>query len=268
MLAELLNSRNLKRVLKNPALLCNMLVVWLSGNSIERGLAGRFFSSRAEFLQFKREAKESGLAEELGEKRAFFERTVKGVTYRKNIYSFGAMNLREATNIYCILRKLKPEIAVETGVCNGFSTSFILLALHKNRKGRLYSIDFPEVAGKKYGVGTFCEDKQGGVIPHGKKPGWAVPNRLRKRWRLIIGRSSQRLPPLLKKLGQIDFFVHDSEHSYGNMLFEFREAYAALRARGVLVSHDIDLNTSLQDFSGMKKKPITKIGVASGFIVK
>src|SRR5205085_10975183 len=44
-----------------------------------------------------------------------------------------------------LVRRLKPEIAVEIGSARGKSTCFMGLGLHDNRKGRLYAID-PHIA--------------------------------------------------------------------------------------------------------------------------
>jgi len=49
----------------------------------------------------------------------------------------------EGPVLYCIIRATKPEIIVETGVANGASSTFILSALEKNNKGKLFSIDLP-----------------------------------------------------------------------------------------------------------------------------
>jgi predicted benzoate:H+ symporter BenE len=40
---------------------------------------------------------------------------------------------------YAAVRALVPQCVVETGVANGVSSSYLLLALHKNRRGRLHS---------------------------------------------------------------------------------------------------------------------------------
>ena len=42
----------------------------------------------------------------------------------------------------------------------------------------------------------------------------AIPPELKQRWTLILGRSQEELPPLLERLGTIDSFMHDSEHSF------------------------------------------------------
>jgi Methyltransferase domain len=157
---------------------------------------------------------------------------------------------------------------VETGVCNGVSTAFLLLALERNREGELHSVDLPEVAGEEYEVGTFWDGKGGAVIPPGKEPGWMVPPELRARWHLVLGRSQDELPPLLERVGEIDFFMHDSEHSYECMSFEFRAAWAALREDGVLVADDVNANTAWVEFAREVGREPEALGPKLAMIVK
>jgi predicted O-methyltransferase YrrM len=189
----------------------------------------------------------------LDERAAEFWDTVQGQTPRGQRYNTGRVTGRdgydEGLRLYRVLRELEPEVAVETGVCNGVSTAFLLLALEDNGRGILHSIDLPEVAGEDYEVGTFWDGKGGAVIPPGKEPGWMVPPGLRERWRLVLGRSQDELPPLLRRVGDIDFFMHDSEHSYECMSFEFRTAWAALRDGGVIVADDVNVNDAWGEFT-------------------
>jgi predicted O-methyltransferase YrrM len=43
--------------------------------------------------------------------------------------------------------------------------------------------------------------------------------------------------------------MHDSEHSYECMSFEFATAWAALREGGVLVADDVNLNSAWAEFT-------------------
>ena len=45
---------------------------------------------------------------------------------------------------------------------------------------------------------------------------------------------------LLNDLNGIGIFIHDSEHSYHNQLFEFSIAYKHLRQNGLLICSDIN----------------------------
>jgi len=131
------------------------------------------------------------------------------------------------TLLYIICRTLRPCTVVETGVASGVSSSYILCGLEKNKHGMLHSIDLSWRNGQS---------------------GWIIPDYLRHRWQLILGRSSDKLSPLLEKLGAIDVFLHDSEHSYQNMLWEYQTVWAYLRTGGLLLSHNIDSNDAFPDF--------------------
>jgi predicted O-methyltransferase YrrM len=134
--------------------------------------------------------------------------------------------------LYALCRFLSPRRVVETGVFSGISSSYILLALERNGSGMLHSIDLPDH----------------GLTLLGKEPGFVVPASLRAIWTLQLGSSSTLLEPLLTRLQSIDLFFHDSLHTYENMIFEFQNAWAHLREGGVLLSDNIDDNSSFYDF--------------------
>jgi len=144
----------------------------------------------------------------------------------------------EAEILYLCVSLIKPRIVVETGVGAGFSTAFILHALEQNKRGELYSIDF-------------FKDKE--------KCGWIIPTHLKTSWRLINGLSEQVLKPLLEKLGPIDIFIHDSDHSYENMMSEFRTVWPFLRKEGVFLAHDVGRNDALFNFCREVNFPWWKI---------
>ncbi len=75
-----------------------------------------------------------------------------------------------------------------------------------------------------------------------------MPDHRRAGWRLELGRAQDRLAPLLAELGPVDVFIHDSEHSYDNQLFEFREGFAALAPGGLLIATDINWSNAFDDF--------------------
>jgi predicted O-methyltransferase YrrM len=137
--------------------------------------------------------------------------------------------------VYAIVRAFKPRVIVETGVASGLSSAHILRAIAKNGTGTLYSIDLPNV-------------QQGSVLPEGRTSGWIVPHSLRGPWKLRIGDSRKALPDLLGTLGHIDMFLHDSDHSYEHMSFEFEEAFPRLERGGLLMSDDTHLHAAWDDF--------------------
>jgi len=135
-------------------------------------------------------------------------------------YRLASMPAFDCETSYLLVRAMKPDIVVETGICYGASSAYILQALAENGRGELYSID----------VGNTCDEPPNDFF---------IPERLTDRWRLIIGDSKKKLPQLLSKLRSIDVFQHDSPHSYEHMLWELDTAFAHLRPNGVLSSHDV-----------------------------
>lgn len=151
---------------------------------------------------------------------------------------------------YALIREVEPEIVVETGVCNGFSTLAILSGLDENGHGELYSIDYPHRADEsldEYRAATFSE-YGGAAIPSDKDPGWIIPEMLRDAWSLRIGKSQRELPKQLQELGEYDIFLHDSEHSHPCMMMEYELAWEYLREGGILISDDINWNDAWDTF--------------------
>ena len=203
-----------------------------------------FLGGRDALARYERELRASGLHEHLLEKGREHLAAVGG-----SGHSLGAIGYAEGTYLYAIMRHLRPEVAVETGVANGFSTAFSLLALHENGSGRLHSIDLPREVGRDYEPGTFYEGEGRAGIPGGAQPGWLIPAELKERWTLTLGRTQDELPPLLERLGTIDSFMHDSEHSFECMWFEFDEAWPHLREGGVLLSDDVNSTEAFPRFA-------------------
>ncbi|MDX6415118.1 MAG: hypothetical protein QOH23_2528, partial [Gaiellaceae bacterium] len=81
---------------------------------------------------YEREVRASGLMEHLLDKgREHHEAVVAAGAG----HSLGAIGYTEGAYLYAVLRAVKPEVVVETGVANGFSTAFSLLALQANGTG-------------------------------------------------------------------------------------------------------------------------------------
>lgn len=157
------------------------------------------------------------------------------------------------TFIYYFVRKSKPETIVETGCFSGISTIYILAALKKNKKGKLYTIDKPAFE-DEYTENPYLEDdKRFFSLPKGHQPGYLIPEYLKDKWELILGISEEKLPPLLKELNSVDIFLHDSLHTYENMFFEFETAIKHLASDGVIFADNINWNNSFYDFSSKYK---------------
>jgi predicted O-methyltransferase YrrM len=133
---------------------------------------------------------------------------------------------------YSVVRALQANQVVETGVCYGVTSSYVLTALDTNGGGVLHSIDLPPLG------------KDGDRFV-----GWFIPSELRSHWNLHRGVSRRLLPPLLARVGPLDLFIHDSLHTYRNMRDEFALAWRALRPGGVLISDDIEGNAAFLELS-------------------
>ncbi len=203
-----------------------------------------FLGGRDVLAGYEREVRSSGLIEHLLEKGREHHEAVAA-----SGHSLGAIGYSEGAYLYALLRSVRPEIVVETGVANGFSTAFSLLALQANGAGHLHSLDLPREVGRDYETGTFYEGEGRAGIPPGSEPGWLIPPPLKERWTLILGRSQEELPPLLERLGTLDTFMHDSEHSFDCMWFEFNAAWPALRNGGILVSDDVNSTEAFARFA-------------------
>ena len=97
----------------------------------------------------------------------------------------------------------------------------------------------PSVAGTVYGV----------VIPEGKTSGWLVPDAYRDRFEVWNGDAKDLLPKMVDEVDSIDFFFHDSDHTYDHMMFEFHQVKRKLITGGLLVSDDVSWNASVWDFA-------------------
>lgn len=172
---------------------------------------------------------------------------------------------------YPLIRALEPSTVVETGISNGISTLFILLALQENGHGDLYSIDYPYYVDEsldEFQDETF-EGYGGAAIPSNKEPGWIVPNELKDGWTLLEGKSQRMLPKLASDVEQFDLFIHDSEHSLPCMMFEYELAWEHLNEGGMILSDDVDWNSAFNTFNQIRD-PTTwgRVGTNTGYIIK
>ena len=148
--------------------------------------------------------------------------------------------------LYHMVRYLDPDVVVETGVHYGISTVFMLQALEDNGHGTLISIDLPE---KDYKSDICCITQR---LPRGCTTGFLVPQRLKHRWRLLLGDAKELLEPVCRENAPLDLFHHDSEHTYSHMMFEFKTAWPHLRRGGLLMLDDWDWNEAPLEF-GVEK---------------
>lgn len=172
----------------------------------------------------------------------------------KNLRNLGAPGFTEARMLYLIVRALRPRIVIETGVANGVTSTMILLALNKNKFGNLYSID--------WSVNKIKSKRKATQLPSGKNIGWLVPDKLKERWVVSFGDAKILLPKLISEIKECDVFLHDSDHSYGHMMFEFETIYPVLKK--ILLSDDISRNNAFDEFSSrydLKTLKVSRFGI-------
>lgn len=149
--------------------------------------------------------------------------------------------------LYAVLRLLKPGLVVETGGTPGSSSAFILRALDRNKAGQLITVDLPFGSGAEDGESPQLNDWRAHY--ENTPSGWIIPDGLRGRHRPELGDAKQVLPAVLADVETIDVFIHDSDHSYEHMMWEFRQAWPFIRPGGLLMSDDIRANQSFDDFA-------------------
>lgn len=127
--------------------------------------------------------------------------------------------------LYSLVRAHRPHLLLETGIADGFSSFAILLALEANGEGHLHSVDISE------DVGSF------------------VPNNSRSRWTMHIHHQGleRGLKEIVANFGQIDFYYHDSGHSYLWQAFEYATVAPKIAKGGIFFSDDIDSSFAFID---------------------
>jgi hypothetical protein len=125
--------------------------------------------------------------------------------------------------VWCVARHTRPEVVIETGVAHGVTSRVVLEALQQNNFGHLWSIDLPFPFDRRLQAET----------------GAVITDACRSRWSYLEGSSSQRLPPLLTKVGHVEIFIHDSLHTTENTLFEMEQAASVMSQGGVMLVDDI-----------------------------
>jgi predicted O-methyltransferase YrrM len=130
--------------------------------------------------------------------------------------------------LWHVVRAVKPEVVIETGVANGLSTRTLLEALNKNGFGRLVSFD---------------------VDPRASQ---SVPESLKSNWEFVLLKSGSAESEL-QRIAQtysnhVGIWFHDSDHSYSWQLMEYDLAAKLLEPGGLLISDDVDGTEAFADF--------------------
>lgn len=138
-------------------------------------------------------------------------------------------------SLYTAVRLVRPKTVVETGIgLVGASSVFILQALQDEGAGRLVSIDadrFRRIFGVPSGAG--------------------IPGRLVARHIRCAGRSRELLDGVGREFGPVDVFVHDSEHTFSNMLYEYQAAWKSGGDSILVLSDDVQ-NSAFDVFASSR----------------
>jgi hypothetical protein len=157
---------------------------------------------------------------------------------------------------YALVRYLRPQFVLETGVGYGITSALVLFALERNGFGELASIDLPSLAD-----------------PEGLYVGLVVPEHLKSRWTLRIGSSRRRLPGILTDEREVGLFISDSANVYTLQRYEYEAVYPRLIDGGAALFNNI--RSKFQRFvnsaHGVKSYSmwqLEKPGCATGLVLK
>ena len=167
----------------------------------------------------------------------------QGFGFSKDIFSLEQLDsidqfAFQRVLLYVLIRYLKPEYCLETGVYYGGNTAFMLNALYRNGSGRLVSIDLPDAqirAGGRISRHPQVGDRE--LYTTDLSPGFLIPDYLRPAWDFIEGDSLATIPTLKQTF---DLFIHDSEHSHDFVMRELTAADALLSENAIFLVDNID----------------------------
>lgn len=141
--------------------------------------------------------------------------------------------------LYFLTRFCRPEVIVETGVAAGYSSRAFLEALRLNRRGKLYSSDFPYFREKD-------PERQIGVL---------VPEELRAGWELYLEGDARNLKKILARISRIDLFHYDSDKTYTGRAFAMNCVAPFFRPSTVVIMDDVGDNTFFRSLAEKGPRP-------------
>lgn len=133
--------------------------------------------------------------------------------------------------LYFLTKKYKPKVVFETGVAAGHSSNTFLVAMHQNKKGKLYSSELPYFRWKnpeKY-IGILVEDKY------------------KYRWELFLKGDSENIKEIKEKVKRIDFFHYDSDKTYNGIQKTFKSIINLFNKNTIILVDDIQDNCFFYD---------------------
>jgi methyltransferase family protein len=139
---------------------------------------------------------------------------------------------RAPYELYVMTRAVRPLHIIETGVSSGVSSVHFLAGLRRNRKGTLHSVDLPQ----QQAASKLAKGESPVSVPPGRSSGWAIPARYRAGWDLRLGKSQERLPPLVQEIPTVDIFLHDSHHTPSHLTFELETIRPKLHPGSIVMA--------------------------------
>lgn len=142
--------------------------------------------------------------------------------------------------LYFLIQKFNLKNVVETGVAAGWSSLAILRAFKKNKKGLLYSSDFPYFRLKdpaQY-IGFLARNEDN-----------------REDWYLDIRGDDVALPEIIKRMKDdtIDLIHYDSDKTYSGRFNAMKILNSKINYNTIIIFDDIQDNLHFKDFVKNKK---------------
>lgn len=167
--------------------------------------------------------------------RILLERSISLIQLERD--GQGGVSFNDGLILYGLVRALRPDFVVETGIAAGISTSFLGAALIECGQGTLFSIELPATTS-----GSSCCPDGSVYLWQERGVGWAIPAEIKAalqcRHEMILHDVRDALPALLKRIPYIDIFFHDDLHTPDHMLWEYSLIWPTIRSGGVVVSDD------------------------------
>ncbi len=188
----------------------------MSANWLRKQCAG-IYSTVGEFLQSERSPVQVSTQSLLEGEQVFRSILQKksGANYEKNF----DCEVGLASFLYAYILTSKPLTVIETGVANGITTNTMMKALEQTG-GSLHSFDIDARTNNVYtGTGN-----------------WSFYH--------LNGNLEKSLEAHVTEIGDVDLWIHDSNHGYLWQAYEYQLASRVLTTDGVLMSDEIDSSTA------------------------
>lgn len=146
---------------------------------------------------------------------------------RRGVEMDRSIHVARRAGWYATIRATKPKVLVETGTDKGLGSCVIGEAIRRNGVGHLYTIDIEPESGFLIG------DRYEGLITR------------------ITGDSVGEL----RKIKDIDWFIHDSDHSAAHEAAEFEAVSENLSPGALVLSDNSHVTDVLADWSRDRGRP-------------